>query len=250
MNTVEETAEFRKIIMHIDGEITKTKCLDNEFYHLIRGEKLSSEATKAFVEQYFYYIRTFPKFLAGLSYRVDSEVTRYNLAKTVCSELGEGHPGGEHFKMFERAVKPLGITGLNDNWQNVEYCQEVKDLVDGIEDMFLRGPIPAALGGHYTVEKTGLPMIDSLYKGFGFSDGCTIDSNEYYYLHLVIEKDHVDWIEDAASEYANSAENVELLIDGAIKMAHMLSRFWEAMYRLAKGSGNGHVETASMRVAL
>ena len=238
MSTTQEAIEFRKIIMHIDRQISKTQCLNNNFYELIKRERLSAAAAKAVVEQYFYYIRTFPKFLAGLSYRVDSEVTRYNLARTVCSELGEGHPGGEHFKMFEKAVAPLGITGLNENWNNVEYCPEVSALVKGVEKMFMESPVPAALGGHYTVEKTGLPMIDSLYRGFGFSDKCTIDSNEYYYLHLVIEKDHVDWIEEAVNQYVDSKENVELIINGAIEMAGMLSNFWGAMYRMAQQNGH------------
>ncbi len=40
MQTVHETIEFRKIIKHIDQEISKTQCLNNNFYELIKSEEL------------------------------------------------------------------------------------------------------------------------------------------------------------------------------------------------------------------
>ena len=58
----------------------------NNFYNTFQTQTLSKETLKIVFQQYYYYIRTFPKILAGLSHRVENENMRMKLARTVVSE--------------------------------------------------------------------------------------------------------------------------------------------------------------------
>jgi pyrroloquinoline-quinone synthase len=211
----------------LNTDIRATQCIENPFFKAFRNNEISLEQTKVFADQYYLYIRTFPQILAGLSARVDSEVVRKELAKTVVSELGGG--GGEiHFQLFEQACKPLGIElKLLDE---AEYFPETIALVEGIRTMFLEDTVETALGGHYTIELSGLPMIKSLYDGFREFPGSDVISLEYFYLHLLIEREHVEWIHTAVQEVAGP--NMEADIHrGAIGMATLLGNFWNALHK-------------------
>jgi pyrroloquinoline-quinone synthase len=214
----------------LNAAVKATDCVENDFFAAFRAQQLSVDDMKKFADQYYLYIRTFPKILAGLSHRVDNEEIRKELAKTVVSELGGG--GGEggmgHYKMFENACAPLGITIAEAG--SIEYLPETTALVEGIRSLFLEGSIEAALGGHYTIELSGLPMIKSLYEGFRALPGSTVESLEYFYLHLLIEREHVEWIHTAVEQATGGEESRAEIRRGALLIAELLGNFWEALH--------------------
>lgn len=213
---------LRKIV--IDSGIN-----DNRFFRLFQTTPLGKDELSTAFQQYYYYIRTFPQILAGLSHRVDSEEVRLELAKTVVSELGQGE-GPAHFQMFESLMRSVGID-LADH-RTVDHIPEAEALVDGLREMFLEGPTDRAVGGHYTIEETGLPMIKALYEGFRQQEGVTTESLGYFYLHLFLEADHVSWISDAVRHVAADPARARDLEEGAAEVAELLSQFWEGLCRI------------------
>jgi pyrroloquinoline-quinone synthase len=211
----------------LNRELKATKCVENDFFASFRTGDITVDDVKMFSDQYYLYIRTFPKILAGLCGRVEDEEVRRELAKTIVSELG-GEGGQIHFKLYEQAIEPLGITvaGVNE----VEYLPETVALVDGIRQLFLNDSVEAAVGGHYTIELSGLPMIKSLYEGFRAFKPSTVESLEYFYLHLLIEREHVEWIH-AAVEHVASPSAREDIRRGAFTIANLLGEFWDALQR-------------------
>lgn len=214
---------------HLDSEIAQTGAIENDFYSRFRQGGMSQAELKFFADQYYYYIRTFPQILAGLSSRVDLEPVRAELAKTIVSELGGGDPDKIHFKMFERAIAPLDVTV--DPIDEVDHIPEAAGLVDGIRALFLHDSIPAAIGGHYTIEQTGLPMISSLYEGFRTYPQSTYESMEYFYLHLLVEHEHVAWITRAVEPYLGDPAGRAEVERGALTIAGLLAAFWQGLSR-------------------
>lgn len=213
----------------LNAEIKSTKCVENEFFRTFRSGDISVEDVKMFSDQYYLYIRTFPQILAGLCARVEEEGVRRELAKTIVSELGGGGEGGqEHFKMYEQAVAALGITIADVG--EADYMPEAVALVDGIRKLFLEDTVEAAVGGHYTIELSGLPMIKSLYEGFRVFKDSTVESLEYFYLHLLIEREHVEWIHAAVEQVANPNARGDIR-RGALTIAELLGDFWDALQR-------------------
>ncbi|MFG2484191.1 TenA family transcriptional regulator [Streptomyces virginiae] len=214
----------------LNAAVKSTDCVDNDFFRAFRAQQLDVDGVLKFADQYFLYIRTFPQILAGLAHRVDNEEIRRELAKTIVSELGGGGEGGMgHYKMFQNACSPLGIDIAEAG--TIEYLPETAALVDGIRSLFLEGSVEAALGGHYTIELSGLPMINSFYEGFRVLPGSTVESMEYFYLHLLIEREHVEWIHAAVEQATGGPESRAEIRRGALLIAELLGNFWGALHR-------------------
>jgi pyrroloquinoline-quinone synthase len=213
----------------LDERIAASTAWENDFYRWFRKGGMSRSELKIFADQYFYYIRTFPQILAGLSHRVDIESVRAQLAKTVVSELGDGDPDRIHFRMFENALAAVGVSV--DPIDEVTHIPEASALVDGIRELFLNDSVHAALGAHYTIEQTGLPMISSLYEGFRTLEGSTIESMEYFYLHLLVEHEHVEWITAAVAPYLDESDARADIERGAMRMTTLLGNFWAGLAR-------------------
>jgi pyrroloquinoline-quinone synthase len=214
----------------LNTAVKATDCVENDFFAAFRDKQFDVAAVQKFADQYYLYIRTFPKILAGLSARVDNEEIRKELAKTVVSELGGGGEGGMgHYKMFKNACAALDIDVAPVG--TVEYLPETTALVEGIRELFLEGSIEAALGGHYTIELSGLPMIKSLYEGFRELEGSNVESLEYFYLHLLIEREHVEWIHAAVEQATGGEESRSEIRRGALLIAELLGNFWAGVHR-------------------
>lgn len=199
---------------------------ENSFFSRFCSETPDTNTIQKFSDQYFYYIRTFPQILAGLSFRVTDERVRLQLAKTVVSELG-GSEGKEHFEMFLDVLKSVGIDGIDTESQR--YLPETIELVAGLERIFLKEHPDVAIGGHYAIEETGLPMIENLYQGFAKAKGTNTESMAYFYLHLILESDHVDWISDAVNARAGNLSSEARMKEGCEEVTRLLCNFWEAL---------------------
>jgi hypothetical protein len=68
------------LIAEIKELIQESGINTNEFYRTFRRNQLDPSTLKLVFQQYYYYIRTFPQILAGLSARVDSELIRMKRA--------------------------------------------------------------------------------------------------------------------------------------------------------------------------
>jgi pyrroloquinoline-quinone synthase len=232
-----ETHSVDEIFARLDELIASVPVDDNRFYENFRKRDLTRDELQFFADQYFYYIRTFPQILAGLSHRVDSEAVRVELAKTIVSELGEGLPGKKHFELFQNVIGALGIKVRDD--LAVEHTPESEALVQGLRQLFLRDSTIAAVGGHYTIEKVGLGMIHNLYEAFRRYPEISVENMEYFYLHLFLEADHVAWISEAVRQHAGDPTAIADLEEGCLRVAKLLADFWEGLYQniFVKGVG-------------
>lgn len=219
-----------QVVESIKRMVVQSNINDNDFYRTFRSAQLSPSAMKNVFQQYYYYIRTFPQILAGTSHRVDSELVRMKLARTVVSELGDGI-GDAHFVMFEKVLAAVGVK--LDDWKKVSYIPEAEQLVDGLRHLFLEKPYYYAIGAHYVIEEFGFPMIVALYEGFRRYEGWTHESFGYFYLHMLVESDHVEWIRAAVIDMAKDEKAIEQIEAGAQEVLVLLSNFWRGLNRVA-----------------
>jgi pyrroloquinoline-quinone synthase len=219
------------LIAEIKDLIDESGINTNDFYMTFRKEPLDPSTLKHVFQQYYYYIRTFPQILAGLSARVDSELIRMKLARTVVSELGDNGEGKPHFQMFEDVLAGVGVA--LDDWTTVDHIPEVQHLVAGLRNLFLERPTNYALGAHYVIEEFGFPMIVNLYEGFRLYKGWKHADLMYFYLHLLVEANHVDWIGDAVLEAATTPNDAADIRAGAEEVLVLLKKFWAGLNRLA-----------------
>ncbi|NUP51993.1 MAG: iron-containing redox enzyme family protein [Catenulispora sp.] len=210
--------------------ITDSGINDNAFYQTFRKAPLPPEKVKEIFQSYYLYIRTFPQILAGLAQRVDDELIRFKLSRTVVSELGDGH-GDAHFLMFEDVLKGIGVK--LDDYRTAQHAPEAEELVATLRRLFLEESPNAAIGAHYVIEEFGFPMIVNLYEGFRLYKGWDHEDYNYFYLHILIESNHVDWIQDALLAAATDEVACQELIRGADEVLTALNNFWAGLDRIA-----------------
>lgn len=204
-------------------EISRLNLNDHSFYHEFRKGPWPKETLRKIFQEYYYYIRTFPQILAGLTSRVESESVRVQLAKTIVSELGAGH-GPAHFEMFEKVLDACDVK--LSPYDKVNYLPTTVNLVEGLRSLFNVDSPDAAVGGHFTIEETGLMMIHHLYEGFRHYPEIDVQAMEYFHLHLFLESAHVDWISRAVEDRAKDVTRQQDLIRGGIVVANLLNEFW------------------------
>jgi pyrroloquinoline-quinone synthase len=233
--------EIDRVFERLDTLIDSVPVHKNRFYDAFVGRDCTRAELQFIADQYYYYIRTFPQILAGLSHRVDSEEVRLRLAKTVVSELGECQPGKMHFQLFEKVMGAVDIEMAPID--TVKHIPEAEALVDGLRDLFLKRSTIAAIGGHYTIERTGLGMIKHLYEGMRRYPSVSVEAMEYFYLHLFLEADHVNWIKDAVRQHAGDPNTIPDLESGALEVAKLLANFWEGLYQNVFARPLAHART-------
>ncbi len=225
-----------QLLQHVKRAIAESGVNDNEFFRLFKTGKVPLAGVKAVGQQFFHYNRTFTKTMAGLCYRTESETIRLRLAQTVVSELGGGN-GDPHFVLFEKALNSIGVTldigGALDDLRAVPRTPETEQFVEGLRELFLELPPNHAVGAHYVLEDTGGPMISALYEGFRKYPGWKHDDFGYFYIHMIVEKDHVDWIETAMIDAANDPQAYSQIEAGALRVLDLLRVFWSGLNRVA-----------------
>lgn len=227
----EKVSEGQAVVDQIKQMIDESGINENVFYRTFRKEPLPREVLKEVFQQYYLYIRTFPQILSGLAPRVDDELIRLKISRTVVSELGDGH-GDPHFKMFEAVLKGVGVE--LDDYRTVEHAPEATQLVETLRRLFLEESPNYAIGAHYVIEEFGFPMIVNLYEGFRLYDGWEHEDYNYFYLHILIESNHVDWIQEALLAAAKDESAREELIKGAAQVLDALNAFWAGLDRIAR----------------
>lgn len=218
------------VVERVKRMVDESGINENAFYQTFRKKPLSLEILKEVFQQYYLYIRTFPQILSGLAPRVEDELIRQKISRTVVSELGDGE-GDPHFIMFETALKGIGVE-LGD-YRTAQYATETEQLVANLRRLFLKEPPNYAIGAHYVIEEFGFPMIVNLYEGFRLYSGWQHEDFNYFYLHILIECNHVDWIQDALLAAATDEAASEQIIGGAAQVLDSLNAFWKGLDRIA-----------------
>lgn len=219
------------LVRHIRRLIDESGVNDNEFFRNFKAGKVSLDGVKTVGQQFFHYNRTFTQTMAGLCFRTESEMTRLRLAQTVVSELGGGHDD-PHFTLFQKALAGIGVK-IDDDPRRVPRTAETDKFVEGLKELFTELPPYHAVGAHFVLEETGAPMIAALYEGFRHYPGWKHEDFGYFYIHMIVEKDHVEWIEAAVVEAANDAVGSRQIEAGARRVLELLGVFWSGLNRLS-----------------
>lgn len=227
---MQQLADGTAVVDLVKKMIAESGINENVFYQTFRKEPLPLEVLKEVFQQYYLYIRTFPQILSGLAPRVDDELIRMKISRTVVSELGDGE-GDAHFIMFEKVLKGIGVE--LDDYRVVKHAPETEDLVGSLRRLFLEESPNRAIGAHYVIEEFGFPMIVNLYEGFRLYSGWEHEDYNYFYLHILIESNHVDWIQDALLAAALEPSAREEIVSGAAEVLDALNAFWKGLNRIA-----------------
>jgi pyrroloquinoline-quinone synthase len=225
-----QTIDGTATVDQIKKMIVESGINENAFYQTFRNAPLPREVVKEVFQNYYLYIRTFPQILAGLATRVEDELIRNKLSRTVVSELGDDHDE-PHFIMFEKVLRGIGVE--LDDYRTAAYAPEAEQLVADLRRLFLEESPNRAIGAHYVIEEFGFPMIVNLYEGFRLYDGWEHEDYNYFYLHILIESNHVDWIQDALLAAATDESAREEILSGAAQVLDSLSAFWAGLDRIA-----------------
>lgn len=78
MTTLQENINDKNLIEEIREMINNSGINENEFYKTFQKEVLPLDTVKTIFQQYYYYIRTFPQILSGLSLSVIAKRNELN----------------------------------------------------------------------------------------------------------------------------------------------------------------------------
>jgi len=135
------------------------------------------------------------------------------LARTVVSELGDNGEMKAHFQMFQDVIAAVGIE--LDDWTTVKHIPEAESSGQR-NSGFIPGTAHQLRPGRSLRDRrVRLPMIVNLYEGFRNYKGWKHVDYLYFYLHLLVEANHVDWIGDAVLDAAKTPADADQIREGA-----------------------------------
>lgn len=210
-------------------EIPQHPAVKNKFFNHIRQTPLSREELVRFGSQYYRWVEAFPKILAGLAFNVDNDDCRFEVTQILYSELGKGDKRAIHSRLLLDVFEALDIS--RDELLSIPAGPATTGLIDGLNTLYHDSSTPTALGAQLALEGMALHMITQLYDGF---QHYRLSPKElsYFTLHLVEEKEHIDW---AITAIENN--RITQCVLGFKQCLDLIAAFWSATYVFVVDSG-------------
>ena len=197
--------------------------VSNSFLRKVGTTRLSHDELLRFGSQYFRWVEAFPKILAGLAYCVPDDC-RFEVVRTLYSELGEGDPSQMHSRLLLGVFEGLGVN--REQLISVPEEPATNQLIEVLDRLYSRSSIPVALGAQLGVEAMATPMIEQLYSGFGKLYGLSADALTYFTLHLEVERDHIEWSKSAVLKWNRGPDDTERIRQGLFECLDGIAGFW------------------------
>lgn len=211
-------------------DLKKLPANNNRFYLRFKNETLTDDQLRRFAEQYFWFCQNFIRALVGLIYNApnDQEGVRFELIKTLYSEMGYGKLEAVHLTLLKKFLRRLGFN--EKIWNNIKPIPQVEHYISYLENLYLKGNFCEAMGAEFGVEVTAATEFTYLYPGVKKYPNFSSDDIHFFAFHLIEEEQHGDWLMSAVEKLIKTPEDFALVEQGARRAAELWGNFWEGMY--------------------
>ncbi|MFZ6182399.1 TenA family transcriptional regulator [Nannocystis pusilla] len=215
-----------------DGDAARQTLLKHRMFAVLRGPRLSRDALKFVVGQYWHPIEYFTEFLALSLANVRELALRSRMSSILYQELGQGDPEQAHQSLYLLAAQRAGISA--DEVCGAEPLPETRRLLDGFRGA-ARSPA-RAVGYLYATEIVDLELVRTLGKALAGASGG--QESEWLKIHARQEREHVAVARDAVASLAVGPHAVDKCAIAAWRRWH---GFYDGIERvIGSGERKGH----------
>lgn len=212
----------------LDELIDGHEACSNDFFEHGKTRGWTFEELAAFAPDYYLWVRSFPRILAGLVNNVRDDRSCFFLTQILFSELGSGVEERTHFRLLGQVLEKLGLQAA-EIATGPRYA-ETRQLVEGLESLYKDRDVLRAMGAQYALEKQAFPMLAQLYAGFRHFQQLEGPDFEYFEIHLVEEPEHLRCMQQCIGHYLRSPGDQEMVVAGVQRCLDLIAAFWRREY--------------------
>jgi pyrroloquinoline-quinone synthase len=181
----------------LERALRDQRLLEHPFYRRWEAGQLSENELRDYAEQYRFFERMLPEFLAELAERLPAGAARAAIEANLADEVGPP----SHVEIFEDFAAHYGADAAAAG-EAVMALQRAYRR--GLDD----GPV-AAVAGLLAYEAQGADIARTKSVGLREHYGATEDATRFWQLHGELEAHHASWSLDALASLDGDPELIE-----------------------------------------
>jgi len=213
------TTELREYVL-------RHGAVNNPYLDRFKEGELSDEEFVHFAEQFFAFVKHFPRILATLLANTPDDAAADELALILTSELGDGDPKRRHEYLYHKFLRSIGLEPTEA--ARAAWLDSTRAYIDGLAALYGHENYQVAMGASFGLEHMAISMWDQLIPGImrlkqtrpAFSRTNTV----YWTFHRALEAQHEDSMMKALDGVANSDH--ASLREGCRAALDLLEGFW------------------------
>jgi len=218
------TVEF---FQELDIRIAKYDLLGHPFYKAWSAGRLTREDLRAYAQDYYHHVETFPSYLAALGLRLEDGELRRAVLANMCDEKGsqgQGKRAVPHADLWLDFAEGMGST-RNLEWHSP--VPEIRKLIRHFHQVASEGTPEEALAAFYAYESQVPRVAGEKERGLREMYGADDKTCGYFTLHTRADVYHSRvWRAQLEKRIEAHPETAEAALDAAENAARML---WQAL---------------------
>ena len=225
------TTELREFILQHGA-------VNNPYLDRFRQGELTDEEFRHFAEQFFAFVKHFPRILATLLAHTPDDAAADELAVILTSELGDGDPKRRHEYLYHKFLRSIGLAPQQA--ARAPWLESTRAYIEGMAALYGDEDYQVALGASFGLEHMAISMWDQLIPGImklKQTRPALAEMNTVYWtFHRALESQHEDAMMHALESIPAGAESA--LRAGCEQMLGYLEGFWLGLNRQSARAAN------------
>lgn len=204
--------------------------VNNPYLDRFQRGNVTNEEFCHFAEQFFAFVKHFPRILAALLANATDDAEAEELCVILASELGDGNPKKRHEYLYHKFLRSIDIDP--EEAGRASWFDSTSDYIEGLAALYGNRDHQVALGASFGLEHMAIAMWDQLIPGImklKTTDPALSEMNTVYWtFHRALEEGH-----EAAMMKAldGSTPNQEASLRKGCKQAlDLLEGFWMGLH--------------------
>ena len=222
------TTELREFVLQHGA-------VNNPYLDRFRQGELTDEEFRHFAEQFFAFVKHFPRILATLLANTPDDAAADELVVILTSELGDGDPKRRHEYLYHKFLRSIGVEPQQAS--RAPWLDSTRDYIEGMAALYGDEDYQVALGASFGLEHMAISMWDQLIPGImklkQTRPSLAKMNTVYWTFHRALEAQHEDAMMHALEGIPAGAEGA--LRAGCGQMLDYLEGFWLGLNRQQQG---------------
>lgn len=204
--------------------------INNPYLDRFQRGNLTNEEFRHFAEQFFAFVKHFPRILAALLATATDDVEAEELVTILVSELGDGNPKKRHEYLYHKFLRSIGIAP--EEAGQASWFGSTSDYIEGLAALYGHRNHQVALGASFGLEHMAVSMWDQLIPGLmklKTTHPALAEMNTVYWtFHRALEEEHEAAMMKALDGSTPNQE--ESLRRGCKQALDLLEGFWMGLH--------------------
>jgi pyrroloquinoline-quinone synthase len=218
----------QEFLTALDARVAQHDLLCHPFYKAWSNGELTTTDLKAYAQDYYHHVKSFPTYLAELAVRLEDGELRNAILANMADEKGTGDltgaEGVEHAELWLDFAESMGSSR---NLAQHQPVKEVKDLINSFHQVASEDSTEEALAAFYAYESQVPRVATEKNRGLKEMYGAGEKARGYFTLHASADVFHSQvWRNQLAKRVEINPATAEQALDAAEDAAKLL---WRAL---------------------